>query len=356
MERDTLSFSQLMALLFGALLGPAAELLPGAAAQAGVTGALAVLGGGIAMGGAGLLLGRLTAPGGGLARGLAEAFGGLFGKLVLSLYIMWCQVLLTLRLRLSAQRLLGSGERDGAVWFFLLALGGMALWMAHGHLGALGRTAQLFFTALGVTGGVVLVLALFQGKGGNLLSAWTWSAAGAGELLRPGLSALGWGLFGAFLFQKAPEEKTGRRWLGWTAAAGLVLVIAQVIVIGRFGPQLTVRLDSPFFQLAKSVGVEGAFQRVESIVAAIWVLSDLLLLTGILWCMRRIGAVLCPKLPAPALVTIAALTAMVAALALFGEKFSSRAMEGVLLPAGSLILGLGVPALALLIRGRKRER
>lgn len=356
MERDTLSFSQLMALLFGALLGPAAELLPGAAAQAGVTGALAVFGVGLAMAGAGLLLGTLAAPRGGLAQGLAEVFGGFFGKGVLLLYIVWCQVLLTLRLRLSAQRLLGSGERDGAVWFFLLALGLMALWMAHGHLGALGRAAQLFFTVLGVTGGVVLVLALFQVEGGNLLSTWTWSPAGAGELLRPGLIALGYGLFGAFLLQPDGARRLSRPWLGWSAGAGLVLVAAQLVMIGRYGPQLTTRLHSPFFHLAKSVGVEGAFQRVESIVAAVWVFSDLLLLTGILWCMRRIGAVLCPRLPAPVLVTIAALSAMVTALALFGETLSPRGLEGYLLPAGSLILGLAVPGLALLIKGRKRSR
>ncbi len=348
-----MSFSQLMALLFGALLGPVAELLPGTAAQAGIVGALAVFGGGIVMAASGLLLGTLAASGEGLTRGLEEAFGIFFGKVVLLIYMAWCQVLLTLRLRLSAQRLLGSGEGEGAVWFFLLALGGMALWMAHGHLGAVGRTAQLFFTALGVTGGVVLLLALFQVREENLLTTWTWNAAGAEELLRPGLSAMGYGLFSAFLLQREKGRRFFRPWLGWTAGGCLILAVAQVIMIGRYGPQLTSRLHSPFFQLAKSVGLEGAFQRVESIVAAIWVFSDLLLLTGILWCMRRIGRALCPTIPTPTLVTVSALGAMVTALALFRENLSPRALEAALLPAGSLLLSLGIPGLAILIRVRR---
>ncbi|MBQ8851155.1 MAG: GerAB/ArcD/ProY family transporter [Oscillibacter sp.] len=356
MERDTLSFSQLMALLFGALMGPAAELLPGAAAQAGMIGTLAVLGTGVAMAAAGFLLGDLAQCGGGLAQGLAEVFGRWGGRAVLLIYIVWCEVVLTLRLRLSAQRLLGSGERDGAVWFFLLVLGLMALWMGHGHLGALGRAAQLFFVALVLTGGTVLLLALFQVESGNLLSTWSWSVDGAVGILRPSVNALGYGLFAAFLFQPEREHKQRHRWISWVTGACLVLAVAQMIVVGRYGPRLTGQLHSPFFQLAKSVGVEGAFQRVESLVAAVWVFSDFLLLTGILWCMRRIGAVLCPKIPAPTLVTIAALPAMVAALALFGEKASPREMEGNFLPVGSLILALVVPALAILLKGRKRKK
>ena len=198
-----------------------------------------------------------------------------------------------------------------------------------------------------------MVLALFQVESGNLLSNWNWSMGGAVELLMPGVSVLGYGLFAAFLFQPERENKNRKHWAGWIAGACLVLSAAQMIIVGRYGPRLTAQLDSPFFQLAKSVGVEGAFQRVESLVVAIWIFSDLLLLTGILWCMRRIGSVLCPKIPAPPLATISVLPAIVVALALFGENVSPREIEQSIVPMGSLILALVVPALAILIKGRK---
>lgn len=348
-----LSFSQLMALLFGALFSPAAELLPGGAAQAGGMGALGILGGAAVMALAGLLAGALLRPGVGLERSLVEVFGRTLGRGILLLYIIWFQMLFTLRLRLCAQRLLGGGVRDGAVWFFLLVLGGMALWMARGHLDALGRTAQLLFTALWVTAGAVLLLSLAQVRSGNLLPD---GSAGISQLLCPGGCALGYGLFAIFLYQK--EEKTERRlhWLGWMAGGALALLMGQLVIVGRFGPALTLRLEQPFFQLAKSVGIEGAFQRVESLVTAIWVFSDLLLLAGLLWGMRRIWAVLCPKWPSAALAAISVLIAEVIALAVFGGEDSPGKIQEELVPLGSAVLALVIPGLAIFIKEYRRGR
>lgn len=356
LERDTLFFSQRMALLFGALMGPAAELLPGTAAQAGGVGTAGVLAAAVAMVLAGSLMGRLALQEGGLAQGVAEPFGKWGGRGILLIYMVWFQLQLTLRLRLTAQRLMAGGERDGSAWFFVFALGAVCLWMAHGRLGSLGRSAQLFFLALAITGAVVLVLALTQTQRGNLLPQETLREVGAAAVLIPGINTLGYGLFAGFLIQKGWGRKEMRRWIRWAMTAGLALAVMQMIVIGCYGVRLTSRLPYPFFQLAKSVGVAGAFQRVESIVSAIWVLSDLLLLLGILWCMRRIGAVLCPRAVAEEVVTIAVLLAVVGSLALFGEKIPPRHLERLFLPAGSLILGIAIPALAILIKGVKGRR
>ena len=54
-----------------------------------------------------------------------------------------------------------------------------------------------------------------------------------------------------------------------------MLTAAQGIVQGCLGAALSARLDSPFFTMAQSVGVEGAFQRVESIVITVWSAADL---------------------------------------------------------------------------------
>lgn len=343
MERDTLSFRQQMALLWGALLSPAAELLPGQAAQDGLPGMLAILAAGVFMACSGLLLGALARPAGGLAQGLMEGFGSLGGRLCLFIYIVWGEVLLTLRLRLSAQRLLGAGERDGAVWFFLIVMAGMAVWMARGQLGALGRCAQLMFTALVCTAGAVLLLGLSQIRGENLLPDRDWTALGAARSVLPGMGALGYGLFVGFLIQPGEEEHPRRRWLVWTAWGCVALGLAQTILVGCFGPKLTLRLSSPFFQLAKSVGVEGAFQRLESLVTAIWTFSDLLLLAVILWGIRRAAAALWPKASPKAVVAMAAAPAAVVALALFDEGLSARSTAEILLPGGSVVLGIVVP-------------
>lgn len=351
MERDTLSFSQWMALLLGALLGPAIELLPGSAAQAGIAGAASAAVGIALFGAAGFIAGYLVSDGG-LLRAIGKSFGTWGGKAVLFLYLIWGELLLALRLRLAAQRMLESGERDGAAWFFILVLGALAWWMGKGSLGALGRAAQLFFLALAVAGGAVLALSLSQVDPGNFLTGWSRKNAGATELVWPGIQVAGYGSFAMFLYQPS-GEKVGRRWLRVLVWAWLVVTSAQIVIVGRFGPALAQELDSPFLQLAKSMGAQGAFQRVESIVAALWIFSDLLLLALLLCSIRWIGAELMTKVSELALITVQVVIAVILAMACFGVTISAKELEEQLVPVGNIILGIVLPTLICILLRRK---
>ncbi len=349
MERDTLSLPQLMALLFGALIGPVTELLPGPAVQGGIFGAICVSVAVVLMACSGICMGILAHSGGNFVGGLERAFGRGAGKAILLVYMVWFQFLFTLRIRLSAQRLLSGGSRDGAVWFFLFVLGGMSLWMARGSLGTLGRTAQLFFVVLMLSMISVLLLSLGQVEQGNWLNTWQWSPKGIAALSWPGLQALGYGLFAGVLWEPPGKSPFLRRWLFWCLGAAVILAGIQLVIIGCFGIRLTQSLQNPFFHLAKSVGIKGAFQRMESLVAAVWTFSDLLLLTGILWCIRRIGQRLNPGISVPTMVTIAVLGGITVALAAFGSKLSAVKVAETIAAAGNLFLGVGVPISAVFI-------
>lgn len=349
MERDTMSFSQLMALIFGALIGPATELLPGAAVRGGVLGAVCSAAAVGLMACAGIWIGRLAQSGSDLAHGLERIFGGLAGKGILLIYMVWFQFLFTLRIRLSAQRLLGGGSRDGAIWFFLVVLGGMSLWMAHGTLGGLGRTAQLFFLVLTMIAGSVLLLSLGQMEQGNWLTVWEYSPEGVASLVWPGMQAMGYGVFAGFLWEPPVHKCVLRTWLCWCTGVAAVLIGIQLVIMGCFGIRLAESMQNPFFHLAKSAGIKGAFQRMESLVTAVWVFSDLLLLTGLLWCVRRIGDVLNPRIPSKVMVTVTALGGMTIALAAFWGKVSAIRMAQTAAAAGNLFLGAGIPLTAALI-------
>lgn len=353
MERDTLSMRQLMALLWAGLLGPASELLPGTAARAGGIGGLGLAAAGAGMLLSGWLLWQLTGESQSLACGLLEIFGLRLGKVILFIYMVWCQFLLTVRLRQCAQRLLGGGQRDGAVWFFIGVLGLMALWLARGKLGAFGRTGEMMFVVLAVIGSSVLILALFQVRGENLLADWNWSWGEARELILPGTGVAAYGIFTAFLMQPEKVTGAGRKWVGWTVLGCLALILTQTIALGVFGPELTGRLKTPFFQLAKGVGVEGAFQRVESVVAAVWTFSDLILLGGLLWAVRKVGEVVWPDAPGHSVVTASALLGIIAAVAVVGEKFSVKFAAEWVIPVGGIFMAVGVPLLAIITKKTK---
>lgn len=343
MEQDRISCTQLMILLWTALMAPAAELLPGSvlpmAGQGAWLSALAALP--IALG-CGWVLYRLGRPG--LSRGLLEILGPILGKGVLLLYIMWGEFLLALRLRLCAQRLLSSGERDGSLWFFLPVCALLALWMGRGKLSAFARAGQVFLAALLAAAAVVLSLSLFQVRQENLFPLWVEDVPGILLGALPVSGVLGYGVFAAFLLRDVQQgQGLGRRWTGWTVAGCLLLGAEQLIVVGSFGPKLAQRLTSPFFTLAKSVGVEGAFQRVESVIGALWTFSDLTLAVLLLMALGRVVQSVFPKVGEKAAVTGALLPGAVAGLAAFSTRFPAREWGSDAALWGNLIFALVIP-------------
>ena len=143
--------------------------------------------------------------------------------------------------------------------------------------------------------------------------------------------------FAGFLYGHVdPETQKPGRALWWAAWGCALLSAGQFIVLGCFGSRLSAQLTNPFFNLAKSVGVTGAFQRVESVVAALWMFSDLIQLGVLLYALREIGGRIFPgkeKQAAAAGLVLAA----AGGLALVPVE-----MEPVVL-AGNLVFGAGIP-------------
>lgn len=360
MRDDKISRTQLMALLWAGVMAPAAELLPALLLPGAGRGAwLAVLLAAPLVLAAGWLMGSLAGRNG-LARGITGLLGRWPGGAVLLLYIMWGMFLLALRLRLCAQRLLASGERDGSLWFFLLSSAAVLLWMGRGKLAPFARAGQLFLTALLITAGVVLGLSLFRARPERLLPLW-WSEAG--PVLRAVLSAagvMGWGLFLPFLMGDVRDQGENKHWhwLFWGLGGALLLSAGQAVILGTLGTELSARLDNPFFALAKSVGVEGAFQRVEGVVAALWTFADLSMGGTLVFALRAMAGELLPEKNLSWVPWAAVLLGATGALFLLPDAGTVELWSRRLVPAGNLALGFLLPALLWtlerLLRGRSK--
>ena len=345
MEEKQISQTQLCALLWAGLMAPAAELLPavtlpvaGRGAWLSAAAALPLV----------LLLGWMMAKvgmgAGGLAGGIRRCLGPVLGRGVLLLYLLWGEVLLALRLRLCAQRLIASGERDGSLWFFLPAAALLALWMARGKLSAFARAGQVFLACLLTALGVVLLLSLAQCRPEHLFPLWWPDALPALRAAVPLMGALGYGIFAAFLLgDTRPSRRAGRDWILWGGGGCLLLALEQGVVIGNLGAELAGRLNSPFFALAKSIGVEGAFQRVESIVAALWTFGDVTLLGVLAFAQWKAAQAVFPRVRQKPAAGAALIPGAVLGIAAFPEGVMAEAFsrEGALL--GNLVFGVLLP-------------
>lgn len=353
---EKLSRTQLMALLWAGLLAPAAELLPGVTLGAGRGAWLSTVAALPVFLLGGWLLGRVS-EGQGLAAGLRRCLGRAAGTGAVFLYIMWGLVLLALRLRLCAQRLLEAGQRDGSLWFFVLAVAAAAVWMAWGKPAALARTGQVLLAALLAASAVVLGLALFRVRPENLFPLWTGDVVPVVRSALPACGVLSYGLFTAFLLGQTRWEKgEGGAFLWWGTVGCLLLSLGQLVILGRFGAVLTAQLDSPFFSLAKSVGVEGAFQRVESVVAALWVFADLILCAVLLMALRQCCAAVAPGAGGGKTALFFGVLAAAAALLAFPNVAAVHWFSRGWALWGTLFFSLPLPAAALAMERVCRKR
>ena len=345
-----ISRTQLMSLLWVGSLAPAAELLPSLVLPwAGRGSWLAPLAAIPFVLLSGWLVGDL-AENRGLAKGIGQA-GPILGRGVLLLYIVWFVLLLALRLRLCAQRLQAMGRQDGALWFFLLGVAAMIFWMGRGETAPFARAGQLFLVWLLAVGGGVILLSASQAEPERILPIW------GGELREalwgglPAAGGLGWVFCGGFLLGGGDAPRRGRRhWLFWGVGGCVLLALAQGVILGCLGSELASSVNVPFFALAKSVGVEGAFQRIESVIAASWVPADLTLGTMLLFGIRLAGREVFIKGEERWLPAVGMLLSLVLAFCFFTGR-SSGEWNRTWVPVGNLVFGLIVPVIMV---GRKR--
>lgn len=357
MDHDHISMRQLLALEFAALLSPALQYLPGqsaaAAGEAGWLSAIAALPAFLV-----LAWGLSRLPEGmGLAGGLELAFGRVLGRAATAAYLLWGLVCLAAQLRGYGQRFLSTGYRNVSLASFIVILLGLALWLAWGKLSAFARAGEIFYLILCVTVGAVLVFALFNVETQNFLPVWTEDLGGIARSALPGLGVLGYAVFGGFLageVRRGPGDR--RRPLKWAAAFCLTLTATQLVCMGSFGPTLLARMETPFYMAAKSIGLRGGFQRVESAVLAVWALSDLAL-TGLLIfaCCTMAKGLLGLKERRSAAVPVAVLGGA-GALFLFRDGFSLQEFARTGLLWGNVALGFCLPALAILLSALRKRK
>lgn len=352
MKEDEISRTQLMVLLWAGVMAPAAELLPALLLPGAGKGAwLAVILAAPVVLAAGWLMGSLAGREG-LARSMTGLLGHWLGGGVLLLYIMWALFLLSLRLRLCAQRLLASGVRDGTLCFFLLAVTAVLLWAGRGTLASFARAGQLFLTALLLAAGAVLILSLLQARPERLLPLW-WAETGpAARAVLSAAGVMGWGLFLPFLMGQVRDqgEQKHWHWLFWGLGGVLLLAAAQAVILGNLGVGLAARLNNPFFALAKSVGVEGAFQRVEGVVTALWTFTDLTMGGVLVFAVRAMAGELLPEQSCKWIPWGTVLLAAAGALILLPAPGAAEAYNRQLVPAVNLLLGFLLPALLRLFK------
>ena len=351
MGRDVLSVRQMMVLLLVALLAPVTDLLPTVAAQRVGQGGWLIGLGALPV----LLLAFWSCSKVFCKNEICAMVGKPVGYTITIIYMVWILFALAATLRLSAARMEVIYSKVPSV-LFAVFLAAVAAWMGMGKTSALARAAEIFYLALALLLAVVLLLASFKIEWKNLYPV-VWrelpagSAAAAGICLNIAPAAI--------LGARVPRKtRSVRRACGWiiTFCAAVVLVVAAVL--GSIGSGLSARLDIPYLIMVQGLGIKGAFQRTEALVAATWLLSDVILAGVLLCAWQKYATQLKSEKWGKWSVPGAALVALVVGWLLFSDKENVRMFYQDVLSVVGIILGLFVPIVLLLIsyvRGKGRR-
>ena len=338
MRDQNISMRQMMVTLFIALVALGAETVPGMA-QAGAAGWLAPL-----MAAAPALLFLLLAFRRpvrehrlDLGQGLETAFGKWAGRGIALLFLLWGLFLLVINAARCARRLTMA---EGTPVFFSAVVLVLAVWMAAGSLPAFVRTCEVFYLAMaaGLVGIVILGGLRVQPEYVFLFSREELTRAPLSALSVLGIASIGlYGLFFGGSVTVRPGDRA--RVVRWTLIWFVILALILFLIIGTFGAPLMEMTQRPFFQMVAGLGLTGAFQRLEALVSALWMLGDVALLGLLLFGVKRLTAAVSGQGERRWSVVLAGALAFGGGEFLAGKKELLELSEQSLMPLGSLIMG-----------------
>ncbi len=272
---------QIQALSFVALLSPATRLLPGAAARyashAGwlcplLAAPLCAL---IALPVSAAL--RSKGPGEGLGEVILRALPRL-GRALLALYALWLALYAGFAVRSAASRFIYTIYTGASPRPFVAVGLGVGLLGALGGVRRLARAAELFRPLLILALLPIVGVGLAQLDWRELLPVSPADAPGLALGALDALGTVGFALVNVPLLECGePIERRARAMAAWSARECLLLGAICACVLGRFGPELSAALTSPFFALVRNTSLFGVAERIEALVTALWVLSDFVL-------------------------------------------------------------------------------
>lgn len=345
MTDRTVAPGQLRTVVLLALFTLGTEGLPDRLAVAGPAAWLCPLGAGVIAVALAALVSRRPVLGQGA---LGESFRPGVRLGLTGVYLLWGLVLTTAHAVRIGLRLSDSLRAYPALLTAAVLL--LAGWMAVGGLPALSRACEIFALAIGFAFFLIVLFGVFGLRWDHVILWDIGTLAAIPRGMGTTLGTAAAGVFALFLIEDVRPEKGARvKTLRQLGELFLWLALATLLVLGRLGPGLSGQIDRPFFQMVSGLGFQGAFQRLEEMVSALWLLGDLALLALLLLCLLRLLARTVGRRETKVMGW--GLAAAVFGLSLAQDAWS-RFLTGPLLSAGNLAAG----ALLLLVFVVQQEK
>jgi hypothetical protein len=338
MKKNNISMRQMMTLLFIALVAVGAEVVPGisgAGAAIWLAPLLALL--------PVLLIIFLAFRNPAqelrtdLGEGLIKGLGSWFGRFTAFSFLLWGLVLLVINTARCARRVTVAGGTPFIFSAIVLLLAG---WMAAKKLPGFARACEVFYIVIGACLVGIVLLAGIRLRPDYILLFSREELRKVPEVALSLLGVASVGLYALFMAGSITVRKgDAARCYRWAIALFVTFSILLILILGTFGAPLTEVMQRPFFQMVAGLGLTGAFQRLEALISALWMLGDVALLGLLLFSVKRLASCVSGRKESRWVVIFAGIVAFLGGELLAGrEGLLQYSLEKVQ-PMGSLIVG-----------------
>ena len=225
---------------------------------------------------------------------MLRCLGPKLGRGALALTAAWLLLYSGFVLRTGADRMIITIYPNSSPAAFTVAMGLVCLVAALGKPRTIIRCAQLIKPLVLAALLLILFFALASVKSSNLLPITVNDALPATLGSLAAVNVLLVGVYTLCFVEGNCPVSPGRAresslWLLWMV---VLLCLLITTITGMFGAELTTKMNRPFFVMVRNLVFFRTVERVEALVAMLWLFPDFLLVSLLLWsaqyCLRLI--------------------------------------------------------------------
>jgi len=272
-----------------------------------------------------------------------SAFGKIIAKILVLIYAVWIFMLAGFYLQAFAEKFTGLIMPGVPAGFFTVTLLALVYIILSGRFQSFAILSNICFYVALLAIAVIFLLQVPQIKPENLFPVTQYDIPNIMQGILPALGIFAYITPLLFLGGEI-ENKNNFRRFGLYSAGTLLAVnlVFFVTTVGVFGKDLTATMEQPFLMSVKTVGAQGALERLESVFLLLWVVTDLAIIVMLMHILLKLlgfmagrGAGFAP-VKALLIVGVYALAQVLTVSETLGLKVN-------------LIMGFGVPVTAVII-------
>ncbi len=282
--------------------------------------------------------------------------GTIAGKIIIIIYLLWMMLLTALYIRYFAIRLVGAIYPNTSLSIFIVSMLIVVAYTLSFGMTALARFNEIVLPFLVI---VFYVLVLMMIPNFRMDFLTPISVRSIIPVFEASVAPTGIVAYFSFIFifgdrinNKESIKKTGFK-------LSLFLVIAEITIIASilatFGYRVARRTQLPFLIAVKQISVMNIFEKVESIVVSVWVLSDFIIICFFVLSGLSILKSIFKLSDTKPLISIYVVFSFFLSMLLANNVFEmERLSEAFALP-GNIILGFVMPAIMFMV-GKIRKK